>query len=98
MCHLENKVFESQPDLKTPLYVRYVDDICLITPKFDTLIQIKETFEANSVLKFTFETEINKKMPFLDTLIHRSGSNYRTSVYSKPTNFGDCLNYNSICP
>jgi hypothetical protein len=41
MCHLENMIFEAFPGLKPPMYVRYVDDICVIIPKFDTLMQIK---------------------------------------------------------
>ena len=98
MCELENKVFSNYPDKKPLLYARYVDDICVLVNKFHDLVELKLLFEQNSCLKFTFETEINKKIPFLDVLITRNNNNFSTSVYTKPTNSGDLLNYNSLCP
>ena len=50
------------------------------------------------MLKFTHEIEINKKIAFLDVLIDRNDSNYNTSVFVKPTNSGECLSYDSLCP
>jgi len=97
MCNLENSCFENDPQIKPKFYARYVDDICVIVDKFNDLIKIKNKFESSSSLKFTYETEIKKQMPFLDVLMERN-STISTSVYVKPTNSGDCLNYNSICP
>ena len=59
---------------------------------------IKDKFEADSVLKFTFETEKNNQLPFLDTIVRRFDFKFKTSVYVKSTNAGDCINYSSICP
>ena len=98
MCNLENSIFSMYPKLKPIMYVRYVDDICVVIDKFHKLTDLKEVFELNSVLKFTFETEVSKRMPFLDVLIDRNNHNFETSVHVKPTNHGDCLNYNSHCP
>ena len=98
MCDLENRVFCNQPDLKPPLYARYVDDIFMVINKVDDVRHIMHQFESNSVLKFTFEIEKSKQLAFLDCLVHRFENRFKTSVYVKNTNFGDCINFHSICP
>ena len=80
-------------------YRRYVDDIfCLL----------KSEDEANSFLvylngkhpniKFTIETEKDKKLPFLDVLITSNNGNFETSVYRKMTFTGLFMNYRSFLP
>ena len=98
MCELENKIFDAYPNSKHLFYVRYVDDICSIVNKFHCLKQLSELFEKRSVLKFTHEIEINKKIALLDVLIDRNDSNYNTSVFVKPTNSEECLSNDSLCP
>ena len=88
----------STPSLKPTVYCRYVDDILLVIDNINQLEQLKQTFETNSKLKFTFEIETCKQLPFLDTLITRKLHHLETTVYRKNTNTGDCINYNSICP
>ena len=97
MGHLENKIFDSH-ELKPKIYVRYVDDIFLLVNSVDDIIVLKTIFEENSVLKFTFEININSKIPFLDVLINNSDNSFKTKVFHKPTDYGQCLNYNSNCP
>jgi len=97
MCNLENSILCSATT--QPLfYCRYVDDIFLIVNKYHELENIRATFQSKSVLKFTYEIEVDKKIPFLDVLINRKSHQLTTSVYVKGTNSGDCLNFNSICP
>ena len=48
-------------------------------------------------MKFTHELNIDNKLPFLDVLIDNSTGSFKTTVYSKPTNEGHCLNANSEC-
>ena len=98
MCHLENNVFEHNPELKPYIYVRYVDDCFLLVSDNLLLSNIKNKFESESVLQFTFEKEKHQQLPFLDTLVKRCNNQFVSSVYIKETNHGDCLNYNSICP
>ena len=96
MCFVENTVL---PTLTHPpmIYTRYVDDIFLVIKDIRTLTEIKEKFEALSVLKFTHEIEQNK-IAFLDVKITRKSEKLETAVHTKETDSGECLNYNSICP
>ena len=98
MCNLENKIFNNNPQLKLKVYCRYVDDILLVLDSFEELTVIKDIFQDNSILNFTFEIETTKKISFLDTLITRKKQNLDTTVFTKSTSTGECLNYISICP
>lgn len=80
------------------IYCRYVDDIYIVIDSLEDLEEIRLLFENNTVLKFTFETEENKKIKFLDCNITRINDDIETSVYIKETFDGNYLNYNSICP
>ena len=62
--HLEQVIFEENH--KPSLYARYVDDIFLQVDDLQTLIDLKSQFENNSVLNFTYELNVNGKLPFLD--------------------------------
>ena len=64
MCHLENKVLADTRIPKPLLYIRYVDDICVVVNNFECLVMLKQALEDNSVLKFTFETEVKNPCPF----------------------------------
>ena len=94
----EKRWLESCPNPPS-FYRRYVDDIfCLL----------KSEDEANSFLvylngkhpniKFTIETEKDKKLPFLDVLITSNNGNFETSVYRKMTFTGLFMNYRSFLP
>ena len=96
MCHLENKAFNDL-SIKTTVYTRYVDD-CFLVVDISELHSLKNYFEQNSCLKFTYETEINKKIPFLDVNIRRSPNQLETGIYTKLSTTTECLNYQSICP
>ena len=49
-------------------------------------------------IKFTIETEKDKKLPFLDVLITSNNGNFETSVYRKMTFTGLFMNYRSFLP
>ena len=98
MAVKEKHWLESCPNPPS-FYRRYVDDIfCLL----------KSEDEANSFLvylngkhpniKFTMETEKEKKLPFLDVLITSNNGNFETSVYRKMTFTGLFMNYRSFLP
>ena len=82
---------------KPILYCRYIDDIFLIVSDQNHILELKQSFESRSVLKFTIENSINNKLPFLDVHIENLNNSLKTTVYRKPTNTGTCLNFNSQC-
>ena len=49
-------------------------------------------------LSFTFELEIDKKLPFLDMLLHNDNGNLSSSWYRKPTDTGLTLNFHALAP
>ena len=95
IANLFMEMFESEylpliPDhLKHFFWVRYVDDIFIIYQHddncFSDFLDILNNFIPT--LKFTTEIEENKKLPFLDVLVHHTENNdFKFSVYRKNTN------------
>ena len=97
MAYLENSIFTNS-ELKPSIYARYVDDVFIQIQSVEQLQNIKAKFETNSVLKFTYELNINNRLSFLDTMIDSSGNTFHTTVFHKPTDSGHCLNADSECP
>ncbi|UYV73792.1 ACSF2 [Cordylochernes scorpioides] len=62
---------------------RYVDDLfCIIKPnKLQPILNTLHSFHAD--IKFTYETETNLVLPFLDILIIRTPHKLHTTVYYK---------------
>ena len=77
------------------MYARYVDDNNLEIENENSLIKLKEKFENITVLKFTYEINLNNKLPFLDVLLNNNNNIMKTTIYKKETNKNQCLNYNS---
>ncbi|XP_076069484.1 uncharacterized protein LOC143041466 [Oratosquilla oratoria] len=69
---------------------RQIDGVAMGSP-LDILQEI-------SGLNFTIEFSQENKLPFLDILVQQSPLYFKTSVYTKPTNPGLCLNGMSECP
>ena len=98
ICNLENCMLRTIANLDKCIYSRLMNDILLVVAHYHILNDIKENFEENSVLTFTHEIEVNRKLSFLDALISNESEYLKTAVYTKATNTGHLLNYNSICP
>ena len=94
MGHLEHEVINKQIN-KPHIYCRYVDDIFLQINNEQEIINLKNAFETNSVLRFTYE--MNIKYQFLDVSVDASADQFKTKIYRKPTDIGSCLNNNSQC-
>lgn len=80
------------------IWHRYVDDVLAIVHKNDiqkTLDILNNQFES---INFTFETENENKLPFLDLIIHRTNETVQFSVYHKPTSTIRTITSNSFCP
>ena len=100
ICYHENKWLTDCPqEFKPLLYRRYVDDLFLL---FDN------EYQANSFLNylnnkhpkinFTFKSEANNNLNFLDISIHKHNQKFTTSIYRKPTFTGLGTNFFSFTP
>ena len=82
--YYEEKLFSQTQ--KPPTYFRYVDDTFAI---FDHEAEADEFLTKlkylHSSLKFTFEKEKEKCLPFLDVYVERTDVDFETSVHWKPT-------------
>ena len=97
MGNLEQNIFNNYYN-KPSIYVRYIDDIFMQIDNTDQLTDIKDLFEQNSVLTFTYELHTNHKLPFLDIAVTSTPSGFKTAIHYKPTDHGKCLNADSFCP
>ena len=96
MGNLENVTFK-EPGNKPHLYARYMDDTFIQVNTEAEILNLRDNFQRNSVLNFTYELGKNKRLPFLDVLVDNSGHKFKTSVYHKPTDQGICMNGDSEC-
>ena len=84
---------------KPPTYFRYVGDTFAI---FDHETEADEFLTKlnclHPSLKFTFEKEKDKCLPFLDVCVERTNVGFKTSVYRKPTFTGQYLRWKSFSP
>ena len=81
-----------------PLYYRrYVDDTFLL---FSSQSHVKKFLRYMNTrhgnMNFTFETEVENRLPFLDVLVSREAKRLITSLYRKPTFSGLYTNFNSF--
>ena len=96
MGDLEKRMLKDFPD-RPSLYARYVDDIFVQVKDERQLKSLINLFQNNSVLKFTYELNVNNKLPFLDVLVDTNNDKFYTTLYRKPTDNGNCLNAKSEC-
>ena len=79
-------------------FILYVDDILTSVPK-DQVNNVIEIFNSiNKNLQFTYETEVNNIINFLDRTIIRNNHSVITNWYQKPTFTGRILHYKSNHP
>ena len=65
---------------------RYVDETFAIFPsRLDFEDFLEKLNDLHTSLEFTFETEVERRLPFLDVLVHKTHRCFQTSVYRNPT-------------
>ncbi len=66
---------------------RYVDDIFILHDLTDRGFaqMLKKLNSINNRIQFTVETEIQKRLPFLDVLIECQNNGFFFDIYRKPT-------------
>ncbi|XP_068227972.1 uncharacterized protein [Palaemon carinicauda] len=93
---VEERVFSQ---LECPVtYFRNIDDTFVKATSTEAIENLIRTFEDNSILHFTLENSVDNSLTFLDVLISSTKEGFQTTVYTKPTNLGMCLNGESECP
>ena len=95
----EENWLSSCPPYFTPVfYRRYIDDTFLVF-KHSSHVSLVLNYLNNKHpnIKFTCETEISNKLPFLDCNIHRVNNTFETSVYRKNTFSGLGISNFSFC-
>jgi hypothetical protein len=97
MQHLEQSALSSYPN-PPPFWYRYVDDSITALHPSEITQFLDHLNSLNPHIQFTFETETNNSLPFLDCLITRSDGVLTTSVYRKPTNTDRLLDFSSYHP
>ena len=75
-------------------WFHYVDDVLVVMPEgVNTDNKLRMLNGVDEHIQFTVELEVDKKLPFLDTIIHRGDESASFSVYRKPTNKDDFIHY-----
>ena len=70
-------------------YRRYVDDtFCLFHNEQDAMKFLSYPNSRHPNIRFTFEAQLNGKLPFLDVLVDNSGASCITSIDHKSTYTG----------
>lgn len=96
MCRFENELQE----FLTKVWYRFVDDVFAIIKKsqVEDLMRILNDAKYQSI-KFTYKTENDGKLPFLDLLLTRqTDGTIDFGVYRKPTSTDRCITNESHCP
>ena len=97
MSNVEEKTL-SDKDIAPHIYCRYVDDIFVDIRDNEHLQALIDSLQANSVLRFTYELNVQNKLPFLDVLVTAEADQFTTTVHRKTTDASRCLNAKSECP
>ena len=95
MEYFETKLLPSVKD-RNVKWLRYVDDILCFWPVDNDIDVFLDRINGLAPsIKFTFETESNGHLPFLDVEIIRENNILFTKVYRKPTNICSYVHYYS---
>ena len=100
MCDFEEKFVDTNKTVNKPLvWKRYVDDVfCTFNNPVDAQQFLVLINKCHPNIKFTYESEINSELSFLDVLIKRENNKFVTTVYKKPTFTGLYTKWDSFTP
>ena len=85
-------------DFKPLLYRRYVDDTCVIFKSADHVLPFLNYLNSrHRAIEFTYETEKDNSIPFLNIKITKCNQSFKTTVYRKPTFTGLTMKFDSAC-
>jgi hypothetical protein len=97
MDNFEKKYVSKLEKLGVRAWFRYVDDVFVLKNKeSDISLILNFLNNKHTNIKFTYESEKKKKMPFLDVSLKRVDGKIHTTIYRKPTFTGVYLNWFSL--
>ena len=97
MCELENDIIPTMSE-KLNSWSRYVDDTFAFAKPSEVEDIHRKLNGYDPQIQFTYETETDNRIPFLDVMIERKNDHLETSVYRKKTNTNIYMNWNSHSP
>ena len=100
LCHWEEIWIKKCPAQFRPLYYnRFMDDTFLLFSAEDHVKKFHKYINSrHKNMTFTYETEANNRLAFLDVLVTRENNTFCTSLYRKPTFSGLYSNFESFMP
>ena len=100
LCYMEKQWLSDCPShFKPVLYKRYVDDTFLLFRDRQHSVQFLNYLNNKHInINFTCESEESNTLPFLDIAVTRSGCQFSTSIYRKPTFSNLGISFFSFCP
>ena len=100
LCHWEEIWLKKCPSKFAPQYYkRFMDDTFVLFKSQDDVKKFHKYISSrHKNMNFTFETEIDNTLPFLDVLVSKDPDGFSTSLYRKPTFSGLYSNFSSFMP
>ena len=100
LCHHETKWLNDCPEKFKPVFCkRYVDDIFMLFKRPEHVKSFVDYMNSKyKKIKFSFETEKDEQMPFLDVNVFRENGKLVTNVYRKETLAGVYTSFSSFIP
>ena len=99
MSHNEGSWIENYKGVKPFYYRRYVDDIfCIFSTEVDAKHFLSYLNLQHKNIRFTFESENEGKLSFLDVLISKKNGKFETTFFRKTTFTGLLTNFVSYIP
>ena len=96
----ESRALSSLEDNKRPqCWHRYADDVFSVVKQHFLSATLQHLNNQNPAIEFTMESEVNGKLPFLDTIVTKQADGRLvTNVYTKPTHSDHYLHFSSHHP
>ena len=101
MAHMETSLMDQLMESGVCEWHRYVDDtFVLIEPTTNVVDVLNILNNFHPSIKFTYEVEANRSLPFLDVRVTRSPERqtFETTIYRKPTFTGLMTKWDSFVP
>ena len=99
LCHHKKWLNDCPNNFKPVFYKRYVDDVLVLLKKSEHVqLFVNYMTSKHKNISFSYETEKDGAMPFLDVNIFRENGKFATNVHRKETFSRVYTNFSSFIP